>query len=47
MCRNDRAALLEMRQIIKKEMQANKQALTEKFEKMKKGKVTDSHNNEY
>lgn len=43
--RNDRAALLEMRQIIKKEMQANKQALTEKFEKMKRGKVIHIYNN--
>jgi len=39
--KNDRAALLEMRQIIQREMQTNKQALTEKFEKLKRGKLNN------
>jgi len=37
--KGDRAALLEMRSVVKKEMQANKQELLEKFEKAKTGKL--------
>jgi len=37
--RQDKAALLEMRQIIKREMQANKASILERFDKIKKGRV--------
>jgi len=37
--KQDKAALLEMRQIIKREMQANKQSILDRFDKLKKGKL--------
>jgi len=37
--KQDKAALLEMRQIIKREMQANKQSILDRFDKLKKRKT--------
>ena len=37
--RNDRTALLEMRQMIKREMKSNKEVMYEQFDLVKRGKV--------